>query len=124
MQAILLICTFAVGALGHTSIRLDPDFNVMFHMSTVPNRIEIEVKAKTTGWVGFGFSHSASMTNADMVIGGLNGTNNESIYHGVSIACSSQNYVFSQNFYSGCRTIGRQIVMQFQHWIINKIGTS
>lgn len=83
-QTILLMCTFAVGALGHTNIRLDPDFNVMFHMTSIPNRIEIEVIAKTTGWVGFGFSHSVSMTNADMVIGGLNGTNNETIYHGVS----------------------------------------
>lgn len=83
-QTILLMCTFAVGALGHTNMRLDPDFNVMFHMTSIPNRIEIEVIAKTTGWVGFGFSHSVSMTNADMVIGGLNGTNNEVIYHGVS----------------------------------------
>lgn len=84
MQLFLLICTFAVGVLSHTSIRLDPDFNVMFHMSSVPNRIEIEVTARTTGWVGFGFSHSGNMTNADMVIGGVTG-NNESIYHGVSI---------------------------------------
>lgn len=70
-------------ALGHTSIRLDPDFNVMFHIGE-PGTIEIQVIAKTTGWVGFGFSHSESMTNMDMVIGGVNDTSDVSFYHGVS----------------------------------------
>lgn len=85
LRLALLICTIAVGALGHTTIELDPDFDVMFHMTSFPNRIEIQVRARTTGWVGFGLSHSPSMTNTDMVIGGLNGTNNDSIYHGVSV---------------------------------------
>lgn len=84
LKLALLICTFAVGALGHTVLRLDPDFEVMFHMTSVPNRIEIEVKAKTLGWVGFGLSHSQSMTYTDLVVGGLNGTNNDTVYHGVS----------------------------------------
>lgn len=106
IQLFLLICTFATGAFGHTNLRLDPDFNVMFHMSTVPNRIEIEVTAKTTGWVGFGFSHSNTMTNADMVIGGVNGTNNDTIYHGVSVAqLKSKDFGKRKNFAS-CRIIG------------------
>lgn len=79
---ILLICTFAVGAMGHTVIDLDPDFNVMFHMAS-SDTIEIRVIARTTGWVGFGFSNGHSFSNADMVIGGVNDTNNGT-YHAVS----------------------------------------
>lgn len=86
LRFVLLISVFAVGALGHTNLRLDPDFNVMFHMTSVPGRMEIEVIARTTGWVGFGFSHSENATNTDMVIGYVNDTNNAEIYHAVSIA--------------------------------------
>lgn len=85
LRLVFLICIFATGALGHTSIRLDPDFNVMFHISE-PGTIEVQVIAKTTGWVGFGFTHSESMTNVDMVIGGVNDTSEASFYHGVSIS--------------------------------------
>ncbi|KAG4077603.1 hypothetical protein HA402_003030 [Bradysia odoriphaga] len=78
-RTVLLIFTIVVGAMGHTVIDLDPDFNVMFHMAS-DDTIEIQVIARTTGWVGFGFSNTHSFSNADMVIGGINDTNDE-IYH-------------------------------------------
>ncbi|KAJ6648587.1 MOXD1 like 2 [Pseudolycoriella hygida] len=81
LQLVFLICTFAVGALGHAVIQLDADFGVMFHMTTVPGRIEIEVTAKTLGWVGFGFSKTSSLSTSDLVIGGVHDTN-ETLYHG------------------------------------------
>ncbi len=56
-----------------------------FELDLVPNgvynmwwsfddkEITIEVKAQTTGYVGFGLSPSGSMAGADIVIGGVDG---------------------------------------------------
>ncbi len=114
-KLILLIgACFAVGALGHTVLQLDPEFTVMFHMTSVTNRIEIQVTANTTGWVGFGFSQTANFADADLVIGGVNGTYNNTVYFGVSNRGSSSKRLSKLNI-KILRIIGRQLVLHFQH---------
>lgn len=83
-------------------------------MTSVPNRIEIQVTAKTTGWVGFGFSKTHSYTNADMVIGYVDDSNNELISHYVSVGWSLSFHFFY--FFDSCvRITGQQVLHRFQH---------
>lgn len=95
IKLILLVCSFAAGAMGHTVMSLDSDLSIMFHMTSIPDRIEIQVTAATTGWVAFGFSRTNSFANADMVIGYVNG--NE-IYHRVSTYYTSIIPAYQCNF--------------------------
>ncbi|KAI4879957.1 hypothetical protein NFI96_018374 [Prochilodus magdalenae] len=52
---------------------LDPGNNVMLRwgFDLVRDSILFELRVKTTGWVGFGFSPSGGMAGADIVIGGF-----------------------------------------------------
>ena len=88
----LLVCAAFSPALGDTTSRftrsetLSDYFSLTWEVDLEARNITFEVKAKTTGYVGFGLNSKGGMKGADIVIGGVfaNGTS----YFSVSLAAT------------------------------------
>jgi hypothetical protein len=63
-----------VGGVQETLSRseiLNPRFEIAWTVNFEQKIVSFMVSAETTGWVGFGLSHTGGMTEADIVIGGV-----------------------------------------------------
>ncbi|XP_066533801.1 DBH-like monooxygenase protein 2 homolog [Hoplias malabaricus] len=98
---------------------LDPGNSVQLRwgFDQLNDSIVFELSVKTTGWVGFGFSHNGGMTGADIVTGGVgpNGvyfTDRHSVGNSLPLEDEQQDY----GLLSLTETDG-QTVMKFQRSI-------
>ncbi|CAL8072291.1 unnamed protein product [Orchesella dallaii] len=84
--AVVLCATVAAGAVRH--LHLSDKYMVNVDIIENSTKIELELIVTTTGYVGFGIGPNATMTGADLFIGGVNGTETAPIiygddYHGI-----------------------------------------
>ncbi|XP_054267311.1 MOXD1 homolog 1-like [Macrosteles quadrilineatus] len=97
----VIVCVAVVrSATWRSSVDLSPEGDVRLSWTPRTERVEFQVEARTTGYVGIGFSRDGSMRGADLVIGWVEDNSQKVFlldYHGTSrngapVLDTSQNY--------------------------------
>jgi hypothetical protein len=98
---VLLIFTICATAIAHQShkqvieIPTDTDnFHISYVLDMESSMITFDCNVHTVGYIGFGFSNTSTMTDADLVMGGIreNGS-----YFGVSFVKRNYHHEIIQN---------------------------